>query len=57
MLSEHRFKRVHQPHLINTEFIHEYVRKEGGYHKMRNGDIVPVSVRNKAEVIEMLDEI
>jgi len=57
MLSEHRFKRVHQSHLINIQFIQEYVRKEGGYLKMRNGDIVPVSVRKKAEVIEMLDKI
>lgn len=57
MLSEHRFKRVHQSHLINIHFIQEYVRKEGGYLKMRNGDIVPVSVRKKAEVIEMLDNL
>ena len=57
MLSEHRFKRVHQSHLINIHFIQEYVRKEGGYLKMRNGDIVPVSVRKKTEVIEMLDKI
>ena len=57
MLAEHRFKRVHQSHLINIHFIQEYVRKEGGYLKMRNGDIVPVSVRKKAEVIDMLDRI
>lgn len=57
MLSEHRFKRVHQSHLINIQRIQEYVRKEGGYLKMHNGDIVPVSVRKKAEVIEMLDKI
>jgi two-component system LytT family response regulator len=57
MLAEHRFKRVHQSHLINIHFIQEYVRKEGGYLKMRNGDIVSVSVRKKAEVIEMLDNL
>jgi len=57
MLAEHRFKRVHQSHLINVHFIQEYVRKEGGYLKMNNGDIVPVSVRKKSEVIEMLDKI
>lgn len=57
MLAEHRFKRVHQSHLINIQCIQEYVRKEGGYLKMSNGDIVPVSVRKKPEVIEMLDKI
>ncbi len=57
MLAEHRFKRVHQSHLINIHYIQEYVRKEGGYLKMNNGDIVPVSVRKKSEVIEMLDRI
>jgi len=57
MLEEHRFMRVHQSHLINLNYIQEYVRKEGGYLKMTNGDNVPVAVRKKAEVIEMLDSL
>ncbi len=57
MLTDHNFKRVHQSHLINIDYIQEYVRKEGGYLKMKNGDAVSVSVRKKAEVIEMLDQL
>jgi len=57
MLEEHSFMRVHQSHLVNLNFIQEYVRKEGGYLKMTNGDDVPVAVRKKSEVIEMLDKL
>jgi len=55
LLKDHPFKRVHQSHLINLNYIQDYVRKEGGYLKMTNGDHVPVAVRKKAEVIELLD--
>ncbi len=49
--------RSHQSHLINLDFIQEYVRKEGGYLMMKNGDTVPVAVRKKAELIGILDWI
>ncbi len=53
---DHPFMRVHQSHLVNLNYIQEYVRKEGGYLKMKNDDIVPVAVRKKTEVIAMLDK-
>ena len=56
MFVDHPFMRVHQSHLVNLKYIQEYVRKEGGYLKMKNDDIVPVAVRKKAEVIAMLDK-
>ena len=55
LLKDHSFMRVHQSHLINLNYIQDYIRKEGGYLKMTNGDNVPVAVRKKAEVIELLD--
>ena len=57
LFSEHAFLRSHQSHLINCSHIHEYVRKEGGYLKMKNGDSIPVAVRKKAEVIGLLDRL
>lgn len=54
---DHAFMRVHQSHLINMSFIDSYVRKEGGYLKMKNEDIVPVAVRKKTEVINMLSKL
>jgi two-component system LytT family response regulator len=57
MLQPHGFLRVHQSHLVNTNYIHAFLRKDGGYLKMNNGDDVPVSVRKKAEVMELLDNL
>ncbi len=57
LFEEHSFFRTHQSHLINIEHIQEYVRKEGGYLKMKNGDNIPVAVRKKAALIELLDNL
>ena len=57
LFEQHTFYRTHQSHLINTKHIQEYIRKEGGYLKMKNGDSIPVAVRKKAEVIAMLDNL
>jgi len=57
LFQEYSFFRVHQSHLININYIQEYVRKEGGYLKMKNGDIVSVAVRKKPLVINLLDNL
>lgn len=57
MLVGHNFYRSHQSHLINTDFIEEYIRRDGGYLSMKNGDRVPVAVRKKTELIELLGHI
>ncbi len=51
------FARVHQSHLVNIEFIDSYQKTEGGYLLMKNKDIVPVSVRKKSEVIDLLNKL
>lgn len=57
LFEHHTFYRTHQSHLINTKHIQEYIRKEGGYIKMKNGNDIPVAVRKKAEVVAMLDRL
>lgn len=54
MLSESGFVRVHQSHLINMDHVQAYVKTEGGYILMKNGNMVPVSVRKKAYVVSLL---
>lgn len=54
MLSDHHFYRVHQSHLINANYIKEYVKSDGGYLLMKDGTSVPVSTRRKQEVMDML---
>jgi len=48
------FIRVHQSHLVNKQQIRAYIKTEGGYLKMKDDSEVPVSVRKKAQVMEML---
>ncbi len=51
------FYRVHQSHLVNLHQIKAYVKLEGGYLVMENDHRVPVSVRKKAKVVELLEKI
>lgn len=57
MLSEHRFARVHQSHLINTHQIKEFVKVDGGYLVMKDGSKVPVSMRKKSTVMKLLEDL
>jgi len=55
MLKGYEFLRIHQSHLVNLQYISEYIKTDGGYLMLKNGENVPVSVRKKAEVMELLD--
>ncbi len=57
MLKPHGFVRVHQSHLINIGYISAFIKTDGGYLMLKNGENVPVSVRKKAEVIDILDQM
>lgn len=57
LLSGNGFFRVHQSHLINTHYIKEFVKGDGGYLIMNDGSNVPVSSRKRAEVIKMIEEL
>lgn len=57
MLKPHGFVRIHQSHLINIGYISAFIKTDGGYLVLKNGENVPVSVRKKAEVIDILDQM
>lgn len=54
LLAEKGFLRVHQSHLVNIQHISSYIKTEGGYLLMSDHSQVPVAVRKKAEVLELL---
>lgn len=54
MLEKHHFIRVHQSHLLNLNYLQEYIKKDGGYLRLKNGDHIPVALRKKQEVMELL---
>ena len=57
LLKGYRFLRIHQSHLVNLDYISAFIKTDGGYLMLKNGENVPVSVRKKAEVIEILDQM
>lgn len=57
MLKSYDFVRIHQSHLVNLQCISAYIKTDGGYLMLKNGENVPVSVRKKTEIIEILDRM
>lgn len=57
MLKSYNFIRIHQSHLVNLQCISAYIKTDGGYLMLKNGENVPVSVRKKTEIIEILDKM
>ncbi|MBK8701803.1 MAG: response regulator transcription factor [Saprospiraceae bacterium] len=57
MLSDHEFLRVHQSHLVNFSYIFEFSKKDGATLRLKNGHEVPVSVRKKAEIVQLLEKM
>lgn len=54
VLERHHFIRTHQSFLVNLRFVQEFIKKDGGGLKMKNGVLIPVSSRKRAEVMERL---
>ncbi|HEY4108622.1 MAG TPA: LytTR family DNA-binding domain-containing protein [Puia sp.] len=54
MLKEYGFIRCHQSHLINKRHVRSWVREDGGYLLLDNGDTVPVSRSKKEAVLQAL---
>ena len=57
MLKEHRFLRIHQSHVIDTKYIKEFIKSEGGRLVLKDKSNIPVSIRKRNEVIESLDNL
>lgn len=57
MLSERKFLRTHQSHLVNSSFIREFNKGDGGYLIMKDESEVPVSSRKRAGLLQQLGEL
>ncbi len=57
MLKDSGFMRTHQSHLVNLNFVKEFIKSDGGYLILNDNSNVPVSVRKRAEVLEELKSI
>lgn len=53
ILKNQGFARVHQSHLINKAALERFVKKDGGYLVLDNGDQVPVSRTQKEHVLKL----
>ena len=57
LLKENSFLRVHQSHLVNTKYIKEFIKADGGYLVLKDKITVPVSVRKRAEVLKAIEKL
>lgn len=54
MLVGHPFFRVHNSHMINLDYVTEYIKGDGGIIKMTDGSEIEVSRRRKDELLRKL---
>jgi two-component system LytT family response regulator len=54
LLKEQGFIRVHQSHLVNPSHITSLQKSDGGYLRMSNGSIIPISRARKNEIIALI---
>ncbi|MCS6928149.1 MAG: LytTR family DNA-binding domain-containing protein [Saprospiraceae bacterium] len=51
------FVRVHKKHIVNMRFMKTYIKGEGGYLKLENGETIEVSRRKKAPLLDAMRQI
>lgn len=54
LLADFGFLRCHQSHLVNREYIRSWVKEDGGYLILDNGDEIPISRSKKENVTQAL---
>jgi len=57
ILSPLGFIRSHQSHLVNSLYIESFQKADGGYLLLDDNQMVPVSVRKRSEVMDLLKSI
>jgi len=57
LLSEHYFIRPHQSYLVNLNLVKKIDKSDGGFVIMKNKKEIPVSVRQKKRLIELLEKL
>jgi len=55
ILTDFSFVRVHHSHLINFNYLKEFIKKDGGYAVMQDGSNVPVSFRKRNNLLDMIN--
>ena len=54
LLTDHGFLRTHQSHLVNRKYIRSLLKKEGESLQLVDGSVIPISIRQKPEVLAAL---
>ncbi len=57
ILEDHQFIRPHKSHLINIEFVKNYMKSDGGYILLADGSRIPVARRKKDGIVKLLKEL
>jgi two-component system, LytTR family, response regulator len=57
MLSDYGFFRVHQSHLVNTQYITSFEKSDGGFLAMSDDSKIPVSYRKKESLLKLFDKL
>jgi len=52
-LDGHNFFRTHHSHLVNMKYVKRYSNSDGGFLKMKEGSIVPISRRKKESFLDL----
>jgi len=55
LVGYNNFFRIHNSHIINLDFVIEYIKGEGGFAKMIDGTVIDVSRRRKDEFLMLLN--
>ncbi len=54
LLADHGFLRTHQSHLVNRKYVRSLLKKDGDSLLLTDGTVIPISIRQKTEVLEGL---
>jgi two-component system LytT family response regulator len=57
MLADYSFFRPHQSYLVNMNFVERIDKADGGFLVMKQGAEIPVSVRRKQKLLEILSNL
>ncbi len=57
LLTEETFFRIHSSYLINLNFVNKFIRSDGGYVVMENGESITVARNRKDEFLEKLGRL
>jgi len=55
MLESSKFLRVHQSHLVNIDYVKKFVKSDGGYLQMKNGEQISVSKSKREHLLARLN--